>query len=126
MKKLFVLLVIVGILYGLYSAGMAGHSYVTISGVMDEAVPRQIGDKGVSDQFAAKERDDRIRKAVAENVTAAGITIGPENIAISEEGGKLFVQVSHQYPVIVFQGETKAAIPVSVTSSFQLPPPRPQ
>ena len=124
MKKVVIVLFIVGILYSLYSAGMAGHSYVTISGLMDEVVPRQIGDRGVSDSYAAKERDERVRAAVAKTVTDAGIPIGTENVAVSEEDGKLFVRVSHQYPFISFQGETKAAIPVSVTGSYLLPAPR--
>ena len=126
MRKIVTLLVIVGILYGVYSAGMAGHSYVTISGVIDEVVPRQIGDKGVSDSWAVKERDDRIRAALVKSVTDAGIPIGAEDVAISEDAGKLSVRVSHDYPVITFQGATKAAIPVSVTGSYLLPAPRPQ
>ena len=125
MRKIITVLVIVGILYGVYSAGMAGHSYVTISGVIDEVVPRQIGDKGVPDSWAAKERDDRIRAAVVKTVTDAGILIGADDVAISEDAGKLSVRVSHGYPVVTFQGETKAAIPVSVTGSYLLPAPRP-
>ena len=125
MRKIITVLVIVGILYGVYSAGMAGHSYVTISGVIDEVVPRQIGDKGVPDSWAAKERDDRIRAAVVKSVTDAGIPIGADDVAISEDAGKLSVRVSHGYPVVTFQGETKAAIPVSVTGSYLLPAPRP-
>ena len=125
MKKIITVLVIVGILYGVYSAGMAGHSYVTISGVIDEVVPRQIGDKGVPESWAAKERDDRIRAAVVKSVSDAGIPIDAGDVAISEDAGKLSVRVSHGYPVITFQGETKAAIPVSVTGSYVLPAPRP-
>ena len=123
MKKIVVTLVIVGVLFGLYSAGMAGYSYVTISNLLDEVVPRQIGNVPL-DKFASQERNERIRGAVAKTVTDAGIPLDKETVTLSEEGSRLFVQVRTEYPVIRYGGETKVAIPVSVTSSFPLPPPR--
>ena len=124
MKKIVVALVIAGILYSLYSAGKAGHSYITISNLMDEVVPRQIGTAGVSDQYQAQERNDRIKGAVAQSVTDAGIPIDKSNVSISEEQGRLAVRVQLEHPFVTFQGETKAAIPVAVTSTYLLPPPR--
>ena len=124
MKKVFWLGVLVLFLYGLFSLGKAGHTYITISNLMDEVIPRHIGTVGVADQQAANERNERIKGAVAQSVTEAGIPIDRSAISFSEDKGILFVNVQHQYPVISWQGETKAAIPVSVTSKYLLPPPR--
>jgi hypothetical protein len=124
MKKIIVPLVIVGILFSLYSFGMAGYSYVTISNLLDDVVPRQIGTRGVSDSFAAQERNERVRAAVVKSVTDAGIVIDQSAVTTAEEGSKLAVRVSYQYPVIKYQGETKVAIPVTVTSLFPVPPPQ--
>ncbi len=123
MKKIVVTLVIVGILFGLYSGGMAGYAYVTISNLLDDVVPRQIGTRGVADSYAAQERNERVRAAVAKSVTDAGIIIDPSAVTAAVEGSKLAVSVKYQYPVISFQGETKVAIPVTVTSLFPVPPP---
>ncbi|MBI1735092.1 MAG: hypothetical protein HYR51_07965 [Candidatus Rokubacteria bacterium] len=121
MKKIVVILVFVLIFYAVYSAGMAGYAYVTISNLVDETVPRFIPATPTSgDQFATQERDDRIRSAVAQVVTAAGMAIEPTAVDVAEEGGRLAVRVSYRYPVVTFQGETKAAIPVSVTSNFPM------
>jgi hypothetical protein len=125
MRKIFGLLVIALIVYGVYSAGMAGYAYVTISNLMDEVVPRHIpATPSSGDRFATQERDDRIRAAVAQAVTAAGLAIEPAAVDVAEEAGRLAVRVSYQHPVVTFQGETKAAIPVSVTSKFPLGMPR--
>lgn len=124
MKKVVVVLVLAAIVYGVYSLGMAGYSYVTISNLLDEVVPRQIGTSGVADSYAAQERNERIRSAVARSVTDAGLPLDASAVAITEEGGRLAVRVSYRYPVVRLQGETKAAIPVSVSSAFPLPAPR--
>lgn len=122
MKKLVILLVVVGVIFAVYSAMMAGYSYVTISNLLDEVVPRQIGPRGVSDNDQAQERDQRIRAAIVQTVTAAGLPIEPSAVEVGEDGGRLAVRVSYPYPVVTLKGETKAAIPVSVTSTFPLPP----
>jgi hypothetical protein len=123
MKKVFVTLVIVGILYSVYSMGMAGHSYITIGNLLDDAVPRHIGTRGVADRQGATERNERIRAAVVQTITDNGFPIDKSDVTFSEEQGKLFVRVQRRHPVITWQGETKFAIPVAATSSFLLPPP---
>lgn len=121
MKKVVGILIVVLIFYVVYSAGMAGHAYVTISNLVDETVPRHLpATPTAGDRFATQERDDRIRAAVAQAVTSAGIVIDPASVDVAEESGRLAVRVSYQYPVVTFQGETKAAIPVSVTSNFPM------
>ena len=45
-------------------------------------------------------------------------------VTFSESQGKLFVNIQHRHPVVTWEGEMKLAIPVSVTSSYLLPPPR--
>lgn len=125
MKKIVIVLVVAGVLFGLYSAMMAGYSYITISNLLDEVVPRQIGPRGVADSYQAQERDQRIRAAVVQTVTEAGLPIEQSAVEVGEDGGRLAVRVHYPYPVVKLQGETKAAIPVSVTSTFPLPP-RPQ
>ena len=121
MKKVFWIGVLVLFLYGLFSLGKAGHTYITISNLMDEVVPRHIGTQGVADQQGANERNERIKGAVVLSVTEAGIPIDKSGISFSEDKGTLFVRVEYQYPVVTWQGETKAAIPVAVTSKFLLP-----
>ena len=124
MKKIVGLLVFVAIFYGVYSAGMAGYAYVTISNLLDEVVPRHIPATPPPDQYAAQERNERIRAAVAQAVTAAGLAIEPTAVDVGEEAGRLAVRVSYQHPVVTFQGETKAAIPVSVRSNYPMGVPR--
>lgn len=121
MKKVLVTLVIVAIVYGFYSAGMAGHSYIAIGNLLDEIVPRQIGTLGVADEQGAHARNERIRAVVVQTLTEAGFPIDTSDVSFSEEQGKLSVRVQRRYPVITFQGETKVAIPVAVTSNYLLP-----
>jgi hypothetical protein len=125
MKKVVVISLVALIFYAVYSAGMAGYAYVTISNLVDETVPRHIpATASPDDRFATQERDDRIRSAVAQAVTAAGLSIDTGAVDVAEQAGRLAVRVSYQYPVVTFQGETKAAIPVSVTSNFPMGAPR--
>jgi hypothetical protein len=124
MKKLFGMGMIILIIYGFYSMGKAGHSYIIIGDLLDEIVPRQIGMQGVADQQGAQERNERIRAVVVASVTEAGFPIDKSDVSFSEDQGKLSVRVQRQHPVVTYQGETKVAIPVAVTSNFLLPVPR--
>jgi hypothetical protein len=123
MKKLIAVLAVVGILWALYTAGMAGYAYITISNLVDEVVPRQIGTVAV-DRYDAQERNERIKSAVAKTLTHAGLAVEPAAIAVDEDGSRLAVRVAYDHPVITYQGETKVAIPVTVTSSYPVPPRR--
>jgi hypothetical protein len=124
MKKVFGFAVLGLVIYGMYVLAMAGHSYITVSNILDEVVPRQIGTQGVADQQGANERNERVRGAVAQAVTAANIPIDKSAVTFTEEKGKLAVRVECPYPVVSWQGETKVAVPVAVTTNFLLPPPR--
>jgi hypothetical protein len=119
MKGLFIVLVVAGILYGIYSGAMVAWSYFELSSAMEEAVPREL--RQAEDSWARGARADRIRAAVVKAAGQSGIAVDPRSVQVTEQDGSVSVQVRHPYPVVTYAGETKAAIPVTATRSFPLP-----
>ena len=119
MRGLFAILVIVGIVYGIYTGAMAAWSYFEISNVVEEVVPREL--PKTSEGWAKSDRSRTIRAAVLKGATQAGITLDPSGVAVTEEEGSLWVRITYAYPVARI-GERQFTIPISTAHSFSVKP----
>src|SRR5262245_21928656 len=115
MRPLIIILVVGGLLYAVYSGGMAAWYYLELSKVVRDAVPREMLRQGESD------RSRTVRAAVVKAATQAGITLYPDDIAVSEEAGSLWVRVTSGYPVAKI-AEREFAIPISTAQAFPVKP----
>ena len=113
MKGLFIIVVIFGIVYGVYTAAMAAWSYFEISNVVEDVVPRELPKASES----WRDRNGTIREAVLTGATKAGISLDPAGISVSEEGGSLWVKIRYAYPVARV-GDRQFTIPISTARSF--------
>jgi len=117
MRALIILLVIGGILYGGYSGGMAAYYYFEISKVVKEVVPREM----LRPASSGPERNGIVRAAVVKAATQAGINLYPDDIAVSEEAGSLWVRVTYEYAYAKI-AEREFAIPISTAQAFPVRP----
>jgi hypothetical protein len=115
MRALFTILIIIGIIYGIYSGAMAAWSYFEISNVVEEVVPREL--PKASESWARSDRGGLIREAVLKGATQAGITLDPAGVRVTEEEGSLWVRITYAYPFARI-GTRQFTIPISIAHSF--------
>lgn len=121
MKALFTVLVVVAILYGIYSGAMAIWWYFELSNLVEEVVPRELkktGDRG----WGSVDRMQAIRTAIIKGAQGDGIALDPKAVSVTEEEGALWVHVSAPYPVVRVRDQRIIDIPVSTAHSFALKP----
>ena len=119
MRGLFIILVIFGIVYGVYTGAMAAWSYFEISNVVEEVVPREL--PKARESWARSDRSATIREAVLKGATQAGIALDPGGVAVTEEEGSLWVRIRYAYPVARI-GERQLTIPIRTAHSFPVKP----
>jgi hypothetical protein len=120
-KALFTVLVVVVILYGVYSGAMAIWSYFELSNLVEEVVPRELtktGDRG----WGSVDRMQAIRSAIIKGARNDGIVLDPAAVSVTEEEGALWVRINAPYPLVRLRGERIVDIPVSTAHSFALKP----
>jgi len=115
-KGLFTILIIAGIIYGIYSGFMAVWSYFEISNLVEEVVPRELP------QTKGWEQQDRVKKvrdAIVKGAMDSGVALDPNAVSVAEEGNALWVRIDAAYPIVRYHD--LLSIPISTAHSFTLP-----
>lgn len=112
MKLVFWLFVAVAACYGFYSASMAAWAYLQVSSVVQQAAGERY--RGV----AGPEGLARIRDTIVRESAEGGVPLDARDVEVVQHGGQISVRVRWTYPVIVYEGETVLAIPLSVDRSY--------
>ena len=120
MKGLFTLLVIGGLIYGIYSGFMAVWSYFEVSNLVEEVVPRELPKISERAGWRAPDRVKKIHDVIVDGATQAGIPLDPEAVVVTEEGGALWVRINAAYPMIRYKNEYLLNIPISTAHSFSV------
>jgi hypothetical protein len=119
MRLLVRFAVVMAVLWGLYSAAMVVKSYFELSSVVEEVVPRELGNAGERSTFGRGDRTHRIRQAIVKGAAQSGISVEPTGVAVTEENGALWVRVNSTYQALRV-GDRALDIPISTSRSFDL------
>jgi hypothetical protein len=109
MRLIFWGLVVVALAYAAYAGMMTAWSYYQIWSSVDQALALKPGDHYNADE---------VKRRVLSGANEAGVPLTERDVVVSESGrGGVAVNVVWTYPVVVYQGETVLAVPLSVTTS---------
>ena len=100
-----VALVVLG--YAAYGAMMSAWSYLQVAEVVDQAVSNPPGGSATNAAL--------LRQAVLARAGEAGLVLDARQVIVSEVDRGLEVQVAWTYPVVVVNGDTVVAVPLSHT-----------
>jgi hypothetical protein len=110
MKVFFWGLVAIACCYGAYGAMMSAYQWFQIHSVIDEvAQPRNLRE-------LATPAD--VQQRIVRDATAAGVPLDARAVHVAANKGALAIRVAWKFPMIVYQGESLFAIPLSVTKSL--------
>jgi len=98
-------LVLVALGYAAYAGMMSAWSYLQVAEVVDQAV---------SNPPAGSATDATLlRRAVLTRASEAGLVLDERNVVVADVDRGLEVQVAWTHPVIVVNGDTVLAVPLS-------------
>ena len=121
MKVVVTLLIVLGIIWGIYSGFMAVWSYFELSNLVEEVVPRELPKIRERASWAKTERVTKIHAAIVRGANEAGVALDPDAVTVTEEDGAIWVRINAAYPVIRYRGEIMLSIPISTAHSFAIP-----
>jgi hypothetical protein len=106
-------LVIVALCYAAYSGMIAAWSWIAVNNAVDEVISKD----GI-DSVPAREIKNRIMQSTNE----AGIPLNEREVTVTHYDDRTVrVEVAWTMPVIVMQGDTVVAVPLSVKRSSTAP-----
>ena len=109
MKLIIWGLVIVALCYAAYSGMMAGWSWIAVNNAVDEILTRD----GIE---ALPERE--IKSRIMQSTSEVGVPISEREVTVTHYDDRTVkVEVAWRVPVIVVQGDTVLAMPLSVKRS---------
>lgn len=98
-------LVLVVLGYAAYAVMMSGWSYMQVAEVVDQAVSQPPAGSATTPAL--------LRQAVLARASEAGIALDQNNVTVAEVEQGLQVKVAWTHPVIVLNGDTVLAVPLS-------------
>jgi hypothetical protein len=108
MKLIIWGLVIVALCYAAYSGMIAAWSWIAVNNAVDEVLTRD----GIE---ALPERE--IKGRIMQSTNEAGVPINEREVTVTHDGRTVRVEVAWTVSVIVIQGDTVLAVPLSVKRS---------
>lgn len=112
MKLLVWGLVLVVLGYAAYAVMMSAWSYMQVAEVVDHAVSQPPAGSATTPAL--------LRQAVLTRASEAGLALDADNVTVAEmEQGGLQVKVAWTHPVIVVNGDTVLAVPLSHSRRMQ-------
>jgi hypothetical protein len=124
MKLLFILLVVVGIGYGIYNAGQAAYGWMEMSSVVHDVAQaelpalRQAAQQGGFGSSA--ERIARIRAGIIKGAAEHRVPLRDEDVVVTAANNALDVKLNWDAPMVTYQGKPYLELPISVEKSFSL------
>jgi hypothetical protein len=100
-------LVLVVLGYGAYAGMMSAWSYLQVAEVVDQAVSNPPAGSATNPML--------LRQAVLARASEAGLALDGRNVVVAEVERGFEVQVAWTFPVIVMNGDTVLAVPLSHT-----------
>jgi hypothetical protein len=125
-KLLFIMLVVVGIGYGVYNAGQAAYGWFEMSSVVSDIAEaelpklRQETQQGGFGLSASAERFGKIRAAIMKGAAEHGVPLRAEDVVVSAADNRLEVRLSWDAPMVTYQGKSYLELPISVQKSYSL------
>lgn len=112
MKVLFWGLVAVACCYAAYGAMMSAYQWFQVHSVVDEVLhPRNLRDLPTASD---------IKRRIVRDATTAGVPLDERGVDVVAGKSVLAIRVAWTFPMLVYQGESVLAIPLSVTKEHQI------
>ena len=111
MKVIFWGLVIIGLGYVAYGGMLAGWSWLVVANAVDEDVSRE-----AAQGAAGPDLKDKVLRATDE----AGVSIDERGVLVTQDDGRLAVQVFWTVPFLMVRGEPVISVPLSVERTAPL------
>ena len=112
MKLFFWGLVAVACCYAAYGAMMSGYQWFQIHSVLDEVLqPRNLRELPTATD---------VKQRIVREATAVGVPLAAREVNVVANRGVLAIQVAWTFPMIVYNGESVLAIPLSVKKQHQI------
>ena len=124
MRRLITLLVIVGVVYGVYNFTMAAYGWFQMANIVDE-VARPEATKLAAQQsgfggFESRDRFGGIRERILKGAKEIGVPLRPDNVNVNVVDGMLDVRLSWDAPMVEYQGKTYLEVPMTVQRGFPI------
>ena len=122
MKVVITALVIVGILYGLYTFAVAGWQWFQVSSAIDDVVEMTL--PSMADRSDAvtdkKPGIERIRGQILRRVNEIGVPLSDQNLAVYEENRFLEVRAKWDHTILAPRRDMVVQLPMSIERSFNM------
>lgn len=113
MRALFWLLVAIGFVYAFYAGAVAVWQYYEVKGIVEEVVAESMKTERFG--HSALVKNDVLRKT-----PAIGVVLDEREVFVTEENRQLRVVIRWSYPAIVYRGEAKLSIPITLDKSYPI------
>ena len=125
MRLLVTILVIVGVVYGVYNFTTAAYAWFQVSNLVDEIARPEAAKLGAQQQasfgaFESRDRFGRIREGIMRGANDFGVRLRPEDVNVNVVEDTLDVRLSWEAPMLAYQGKRYIAIPMSVQRGFPI------
>ena len=111
MKLFFWGLVAVACCYAAYGAMMSAYQWFQIHSVVDEVLhPRNLRELATASD---------IKRRIVRDATTVGVPLDEREVDVVAGKGVLAIRVAWTFPMLVYQGESVLAIPLSVKKEHQ-------
>jgi hypothetical protein len=107
MRALALLLVAIGCFYLFYSGAMAVWSYLTLSGIVEDAV-----------QERGRTAAGPVREAILRGAAASGLALDEGQVLVETDERALNVHLRWTWPLVTYQGTAYVEVPLSLERSF--------
>jgi len=121
-KRLVTLLVIVGVVYGVYNFTIAAYGWFQMANIVDEVARPEATKLGAQQSgfggFESRDRFGRVREGILKGSKEIGVPLRPEDVNINVVDGMLDVRLSWNAPMVAYQGKTYLELPMTVQRGF--------
>ncbi|MGH7278958.1 MAG: hypothetical protein ACREJG_09735 [Candidatus Rokuibacteriota bacterium] len=118
MRNFFVAILVVAILYGIYTVGVLGYEWFQVSSVVDDVVESAL--PRLADRREGRDTTGElmlVRNGVVARMHQIGVGVDERAVDIWEENGLVEVRVNWDFPVLMLQ-DRHLTVPLSVERSF--------
>ena len=126
MKVVITAIIIVGILYGVYTFAVAGWQWFQVSTTIDDVVEMTLPSMADRSDAVTDKGPGiaRIRGQILKRVNDIGVPLSDQNLAVYEENRFLEVRAKWDHTLIAPRRDMILNLPMSIERSFNLSTPR--
>jgi hypothetical protein len=130
MKLVFTALVVIGLLYGVYQAAIAGNGWFQMSGAVDQVAEKELPalierakqQAGLPSAGLDNERATSIRAQILRAAEEHRVPLRQDDVAVGVVDNSLEIRLAWDAPIVVYAGRPYVELPLSMERRFSLRP----